>query len=66
MAGGSARSRADTPDTPARTCSARELRLISCNDNRRPDSPLRRRIAWIVALLFASAAASIASMLFLG
>jgi hypothetical protein len=62
MAGGSARSRADTPDTPARACSARELRLAACNDNRRPDAPWRRRVAWVLALLLASAAASIASM----
>jgi hypothetical protein len=65
MAGGSARSRIDAPDTPARACSARELRLAACNDNRRPDTPWRRRAAWIFGLLAASVAASIASVLFL-
>jgi hypothetical protein len=64
MAGGSARTHTHAPETPARACSARELRLAACNDNRRPNAKLRRRIAWILALLLGSAAASVASMLF--
>jgi hypothetical protein len=64
MAGGSARSHTQSPETPARACSARGLRLAACNDNRRPKGKLRRRLAWILALLLGSAAASVASMLF--
>jgi hypothetical protein len=64
MAGGSARSHTHAPETPARACSARGLRLAACNDNRRPNAALRRRLAWILALLLGSAAASVLALLF--
>jgi hypothetical protein len=58
MAGGRAHFRDDAQSAPARACAARSLRLTACNDNRRPDASLRRRLAWIFALLIASAAAA--------
>jgi hypothetical protein len=64
VAGGSARSHTHPPETPARACSARELRLAACNDNRRPYAKLRRRLAWILALLLGSATASVLALVF--